>query len=1018
MRLLWLLLIILGCTTVAQAARNYYTEERLAVMRSNVEKYDWAKSQRDAILRVADKWAAYSDERLRTLVPPPQVPRSYLINMNECPVHGLAARKDGLYKWKIDFDRPWKVVCPAGGEEYPSNDFGAFLASGVKDRSLLTGETPDDGWGWTKPGTKNKYCFVAYYCMWSVRLFLHPAIQNLSKAYLLTGDPKYAHKCAVLLWQLAQYYPDYDYAKQAPYEAQEGKLLYHTWETWTGQLVPEAYDAIRPALAGDTELQKLTGQSAAQIETAIRERLLLEIARAVMDPPHRIQGNYGMHQLALLRVAAVLRGEQTKPSPEAMVRWVLNNQQVNQYTDLGVSDALLNIVLRDGVPFESPGYNYNWNVELTDVAKALRDVGVDLFADPRFRKLQLWPFTAYLCGQFTPSLGDTQNMFAIGSFWDVNVLNTALQSGMKDPRIIAALRAATKPARDLFEKPLEEVLTAEHNVPGPALGTQSSHLPGYGLACLQAGNEANRSAAAQFYGYYIGHSHFDRLSLTYYSHGNCLLTDFGYPETADYHDARRGFFSDTLVHNTVLVDARSQEASRGKLHAYQASSFAQLVDASAEEGYPGKASLYRRCNLLIEATPAESYLVDIFYVRGGKQHDYAVHGTQADFTSQPELGPVQSEGTLAGADVPYGKYYDDDRLRDGIPGVTYYYGYKGSHFQWLKNVQRRVLKAEAAVCTWTLTAPTPAQQQRPWQGVALRAHFTGQDEELIAADAVPQMTKVNPPTVKFMIRRRTGENLASRFVTVYEGYKDQPYLKQVREVPITPDDGDAVAVRVELVSGETHYVFHSLHPERRYVVEGKVTVSGQAACVVLDADGQPLRAMLTNGTELTYGGLTLKGKGLRRSHIAALDYKTGLITLTDAVLDPAGGVGQTVIVSPDTLGDSVTVRQVLDAKRFSIGEEDLRVAGGTVTAVKPESSEIVCPLITFFARPGMTVLNGRGEVEGRIKGGKWVLDRGSLPALRATDFPAEPDGSTPRYTVVIAGPGDEVLVPDLVQWQK
>jgi hypothetical protein len=233
-------------------------------MRSNIEKYDWAKTQRDAIIREADKWSAYSDARLQTLVPPPQVPRSYLINMTECPVHGLEARKGGLYKWKIDFDRPWKVICPAGGEEYPSNDFGAYLASGMKDRSLLTGDTADDGWGWTKPGTKSKYCFVAYYAMWSARNFLHPALENLSRAYLITGDPRYAHKCSLLLWQLAQYYPDYDYIKQAPYQAQEGKLLYHTWETWTGQIVAEAYDAmtggrLMPPAAAAAELQANAG---------------------------------------------------------------------------------------------------------------------------------------------------------------------------------------------------------------------------------------------------------------------------------------------------------------------------------------------------------------------------------------------------------------------------------------------------------------------------------------------------------------------------------------------------------------------------------------------------------------------------------------------------------------------------------------------------------------------------------------------------------------------------------------
>jgi hypothetical protein len=46
---------------------------------------------------------------------------------------------------------------------------------------------------------------------------LLPAITDLSEAYLYTDDPKYAEKCAVLLWQLAEYYPDYDYTNKSRY---------------------------------------------------------------------------------------------------------------------------------------------------------------------------------------------------------------------------------------------------------------------------------------------------------------------------------------------------------------------------------------------------------------------------------------------------------------------------------------------------------------------------------------------------------------------------------------------------------------------------------------------------------------------------------------------------------------------------------------------------------------------------------------------------------------------------------
>ena len=41
-----------------------------------------------------------------------------------------------------------------------------------------------------------------------------------------------------------------------------------------------------------------------------------------------------------------------------MVDWVLANPQPVTDGDMGLLDALENIVYRDGMPHESPGYNY------------------------------------------------------------------------------------------------------------------------------------------------------------------------------------------------------------------------------------------------------------------------------------------------------------------------------------------------------------------------------------------------------------------------------------------------------------------------------------------------------------------------------------------------------------------------------------------------------------------------------------------------------------------------------------
>ncbi|MEN6404178.1 MAG: hypothetical protein ABFD94_19710, partial [Armatimonadia bacterium] len=82
----------------------------------------------------------------------------------------------------------------------------------------------------------------------------------------------------------------------------------------------------------------------------------------------------------------------------------------------------------------------------------------------------------------------------------------------------------------------------------------------------------------------------------------------------------------------------------------------QLMDASAEKvAYPSAASEYRRSVALIDISPESSYLLDIFRVKGGWEHDYSFHGPAfPEFTvSGGQPGPAQPKGTLAGEDVPF-----------------------------------------------------------------------------------------------------------------------------------------------------------------------------------------------------------------------------------------------------------------------------------------------------------------------------------------------------------------------------
>lgn len=1003
-----------------KTARQYYTPERLDHLQQNLEQHEWAQGERDRIIREADRWLAVDDERLRDLVPPPQVPRSGIVNTNECPVHGQEVLKvASMYGWKMDFEHPYKVTCPVGGETYPSNDFYAYLKSGMQDKSLLTGEYVDDGWGYEKaPGDKFRYWFVGYYAHWLVRNYLHPALENLSKAYLITDDPRYAHKCGVLLWQLANYYPDYLYEKQSSYGKEvdpsyKGRLLYHTWETWTVEAAALAYDAIFPALAGDTELRQLAGLDAAGLQTHIEERLLRVMARDITDGSHRIQGNWGMHQKAALLVALALDTDSGDPNSSQIVDWVLDNRVPSAtYTDTSFRDMLVNLLQRDGLPFESPSYNCGWMTDLAVIADLLRANGVDLWQETRLRSVYTAPLDMLVLGRHTTPLGDSNNMFSGG----LGTTAPYLERAWAQMRLPAQAKAMvqtggqTEFGRDLFTPYLGHEINAMAAATDE-VGVTSSLLPGRGFVTLQTGAAPHRFGLSLYYGSYYSHVHFDLLNLDLYGYNQPLTPDLGYPETADTYDPRRfGFLAHTVVHNTCMVDARRSELGRGQLVAFHPGRFAQMAEVTDVAAYPGRVRDYRRTLFLVEADPEHAYTVDIFRVDGGAQHDWLVHGTEAEFSSSLPLSPPREEGTLAGPDVPYGIFYDDEEMRDGKYG-HYYYNYRGSAFQWLYNVQEASHQEGFGTAPWVQWVmnrdPDLFPKDYP-RGATLRSHLVPDDETVFACDGTPQRRPQFPEKLKWVVRRRTGDNLSSAFVTVHESFLGDPYISSVRRLPVKPAQG-ALAIEVRL-GDRRHIIFSATDLEQEYLVDGTMRVQGRAACVALNAAGGIDMARLFDGRALALGAVTADGPGVRRATIQSVDYDQALVILEERCLTSADE-GRWVPVRSATHEASVRIEQVLAPDRFSYAGQDLRTGRGTI--VRAEGSKVSTNAPLYFVEPGMTLVDETGRPMARVIEASG-LDLECDQPLPETLPDADGDG-VGRFVIMAVGPGDTAEIGSVTE---
>jgi len=1015
-------LLLLAVGAGAKTGRNYYTDERLGWMRENIRTHDWAKQARDRVLATADRWAAYDDERLQHLVPPLQVPRCGTVHAGGCPVHGeeILKHPGGRKSWRMSFDKPYKIQCPVDGEWYPSNDFWAYLQGGCEDESLLAGEYVDDGWGYKAPEVEKKFWFVGYYAGEMTRRWLLPAIESLSEAYLITEDSTYAHKAGLLLWKLSQYYPDYLYEKQSRYALEfmpwyNGRLQYHTWECFTIHTVSLAYDAVWPAIIADEALAELAGTDGPGVCRDIEDRMLRVAAGDITDGSHRIAGNYGMHQSALLRIALVLDTEEGEQTSQDMIDWVLEGpEKVSLYTDTPLPDAMVNLLHRDGVPFESPSYNCGWMTQLEDVAELLLMNGVDVWSVPRFRGLYQWPMKMLVCGTMTQPMGDSNNMFAGGLGITPKYLERAFQR-MGDPRQAKAMVQNQSPfRRDLFQRSMEQpAREVAAQIPEP-VGVTSELLPGLGYATLQAGEATNRTAIALHYGYHTAHRHFDTLNLEVYAHNQALIPDLGYPETADTFDPRRhGWLAHNIVHNTVMVDATRQQLAFGQPVAFHPEGWAQLAEARSPGTYEGVVSDYRRACFLIEVDEANAYCLDIFRVVGGGQHDWVIHGTEAELSVEDiALSEPREEGTLAGPDVPYGKFYDDPKLIEGRPG-TRYHTYKGSAFQWLTNVQEAGLDGIATV-TWRLTRDPELYPSRPTAGIGLRVHMLGDEETLFVCDGIPQRRPNFPGVLKWVVRRKQGDDLSSNFVSVFEPFGgDAPYIRGVRAIPVSPDDG-SVAVQISL-DGQRHFAFWTPEPDVPHTFAG-YSVQGRAACVRQDAGGRAVAMRLFDGTLLTDHQARLAAAEPPAARIARLDYGANLVTLDADVLEE-GMVGRWTPVDTGTHVTAVRIDKIIDKTTFSLGDQDLRCAVAGVLDID-EDGTVKHDRVTYFTWGGMTVLDEAGKAVGKLASRALSEFRLEGPAPTLEQFPDVDGDGKRKFTVMAVGQGDRVRIGNSLEWES
>lgn len=885
-----------ACAVEAKTGPTYYTPQRIAAARENVERHPWAQSLMRRIrggdgfryyigpeYGPADRYIDQTDEFMWMLQPTTKIGRVVPGEYRAIdPVQGTEARKiDPWCPYNIDpINRPYKIQSKLTDEWYPSNDYHLG--------DMTNGDFPDDGEG---IHCENGLIFYA------LREYAHmvygsaviPALRSLSQAYLITGDTRYARKGAILLARLAHEFPNQtdridrmyfaQYGMRSPQYAWKtgGRISDLIWETFLSETAIYAYDALFDYLDQDPDMIAFLRSRGMPIDDAgdlrryIERYLVGSVMEGLLDGS--IHGNEGFHQATALTCALVLdRYDGPEPNSKTMVDWAFHGPGASAF-------VMINGLSRDGGGHESPGYN-KIKLDFARVNELMREVRQrrpelfpeerypDIFAADQARRLFDNFIDIQMLDAFMPAIGDSGGIGPVRRNeprqWSyITGENLYAFARYGDPRYA---RAATNMEGKVFDGQLFEPFPTEDihialQSPGSIIKRESRLIDGYGVSIFESGAGEHRRAVMLNYTSLVGHRQSDELYLELYARGVSLLPDLGYPRTWTYTTR---FDTNSLTHNTVTVDETPPGWVFGGIcRLFHTGNGVHVVTASHDPyrlgsvplGKPDAKAvdLYERTVVMVDLDEERFYVVDLFAVNGGEQHDQSWHALLEDVTPPDLDWATQDGGTLAGPDVGmYGNWTDRwGRSRDDA-------------FSFMAHVRRATLEAPAA---WTWYSGLDKQD-------AVRLHVVPVDGPVRIIQAKGK-TPVRPDDWWLdytFVRREVDNGEASRFLTVIEAFQhQQPVIRGVKVVNQAP-----LTVEIAHVTGTD-----------RITLDIPLTSSSHGRHRALGVRVE------SEGRDVGVGSL---GGGYHQTRITAVDYDTKQITIDD---DPAVRIGAPIRIHSD-----------------------------------------------------------------------------------------------------------------------
>ncbi len=885
----------------------FYPSRVRKLARANAAKFSWASQMSHDIVHQAQPWLGRTDDELWGLMFGNTIPRSWMVWSNGyCP-----ACREGvpMYNWVIDaLQQPWKVRCPHCRELFPKNDFHSFYRSGLDasgvfdperaDRTLLfNAEHPDpqdplhrfgvdEGRGYAEG--ENRWRFIGAYLIYGQwKQAVHGGIKRLAAAYVLSGDPIYAHKAGVLLDRVADLYPTFDGEREIlAYERTHGPGYVSTWHdacVETRDLVL-AYDQIFDALPTDQNLVAFLGRKArehslenpkkciADVQRNIEERILGDALRntLAMRPHnrHKIMCNFPHTDITLALIEMVLG-------------WPTNRQEVFARVDPMIEQA----TSVDGLTGEKglTGYStftiHGLALFLEECARLDETILEELLdRHPQLRQTYRFHIDTWCLQKYYPLVGDGGGFGArYEQYQGMRFHRPAVEA--EDPAakfdpilpvsmysLLWRLYRSTGDAafiqilyrangnsvdglpHDLLArdpKAVQEETAAVTAREGAIPEAGSINKERWHLAILRSGRGEQSRAAWVHYCRRLGHGHADGMNLGLFAKGLDLMPDFGYPpvQFGGWNSPRAAWYKMSAAHNTVVVDGQDQVEGDGVTTLWAAGGHFRAIRLSGAELIGGRQ--FERTVVAVDISERDFYLVDLFRVVGGTDHAKFMHSHfGAIATGGLSLQPVQEYGhgtqmrRFLGDAAPQPGWSVDWRVEDRFqylqPGVDLHLRYTDL-----------TTGAQACTCEGWIHVGDYHAQGDTW---------------------IPRV----------MVRRRADQApLASTFVGLIEPYETASAVSRVRRLPLHTPAGDAypdphVAVEVQLRDGRRDLLVAAdvenplgLPPSRdehsvMVQEEWGLRLDGELCLVRVGAAGAVERMALCRGEALSVGDAALE----------------------------------------------------------------------------------------------------------------------------------------------------------------